>query len=1800
MRRGIKILAILLLIGTALSAFVIAPAASGAVARIGDVEYSTLEEAWADANVATEPITLTLLSDLTVSSVFRVTAKGAEVIVDLNYHTVSAADNDPIFTVDANASLTLKNGNLVSNYTAISTCVSNAKLSLENILLKKTTENNTEAIELLGEGSVIDIKNTAVFATRCITVKSNGMTVNAEDLVCTATTSNALRVSASVFFGEFNFKECVFLTTGGGRPIEVPLGTNLTPEDLGGEGTTFTSTPVSQSGTVETYEVTESLTGVFNLYNCSVIATANTSMLIKPGVFKWNLYGGFYSTRSSAYLFNNTYADCQAFSRMELFAYETEGGTVFPTFTVNPSEEVQRSRLALVNFHDVRATYTYDSATGTYSNITASTTPVQNPSAVVAIEDGGKYKYAVVPYGKTYSRYEIPTDPTEAVARIGSTFYKTFEAANAAAESGDIIVLTADVSGAVATNKCLLNTAGYSIAFSPDSPYSAFDLGSEFKAIDEAVSITVNYWKSESAYNAYKTSSDASGLGWSMTKNISASSDRDFSNGYCTLNLSYYSGSDYYLHTGWALASESDTEINYIPTFALQGDLFAVYRKDGTVIKTGKTPAQFQTEMLYPTESGETIKMLGDIALPKINQAINAAYKSYTLDINGYTLSVGDGAGSGAMYKTYKNINLTITSSREGGVINNIYKNGSSAQMFWCAAGSSGKVTINGENLTVYTGTLLYCTASESVDFEINGGTYIMRRATSSGFIVLTGLAECNLTVNDAVLVAPLHNLLALGKNAAPIDKTTVSFNRSTVIADYKPLLNISTGSHFDSDVSFTDCNLALNFNSREGVRIAVGSGCAFNTPYEKDLPIQNSLTEIDPIIYEDYSFAYTTSPIASLATVEWRVGDGVQRVYAEPRDTELSISYSVTENYVKTTYTGKASAKLAAGKTYTFNTSEKKTVAVEGIKFNLTLAGNMNVNIAIPADAYEKLSVTYLGKELTGEYEIIGTGDYYVVSISDMNAISTLSKIRIKLNIDGANAQSVRVSVADYARLLMERGSSDTERELGRAILQYSYEAYRALAPEDTESAEQLAEMLREFEAPAEVAFTRGDTAELASYFKGARLRLTSTPGIVFTLTDALDSLECDISYTDANGKLVTRHFSLTADSREAVIDGIKPYELDSILTVSVAGAPDMTYSLESYLASESVDSSFAQAIHRYVVATKAYMQSSLPSVDITSLTLKGEDVTGTVIVADPTDRTQTRAAHVLRNAIYSYSGILLEVVSPEHDAQRGILISVVADAGDDNFRARVVGDDLVLECEYSDYLVKGVEMFVYDTLAVARGEFDFREDYLYEGNARYVRYSEFGAVCDGFTNDLPSIIATHKYANEYGMRVEADVNAIYYIGFVAEEAIVKTDTNWRNARFFIDDRNVTLSQKNYWIFKITSDTPTYTIPVPTGLAPKIGDTNIGLTFESDVMLTITNSGERVFIRYGSNANDGNAKHEVLLVDKDGNIDESTPLIFDYRGLTEITVHSVTDKPITVQGGDFTTYSNQQFSTESNYYSRGISVQRSNTTLYNIIHRIEKEPESENALRPYMGFYNVTGTYNVTIDSCAVTGHASNGTYDIVSNGSSHVSWKRCTQLNDINDTKYWGVMASNYSKNLTWENCVMSRFDAHCGVHNVVIRNCEIGEVINLVGTGTALIENTTRSGKANAYFIRLREDYGSTWNGKIIIKNCNFTVPNSASSAYAIRADWNEHYFGYDCHLPDIEIDGLLVSRVDGSEYTGKFYIIKNPKTDYSGDIRENATNPLRAPSSISLKNVRYDDILEGVNNDVLLTDTVVRQE
>ena len=70
--------------------------------------------------------------------------------------------------------------------------------------------------------------------------------------------------------------------------------------------------------------------------------------------------------------------------------------------------------------------------------------------------------------------------------------------------------------------------------------------------------------------------------------------------------------------------------------------------------------------------------------------------------------------------------------------------------------------------------------------------------------------------------------------------------------------------------------------------------------------------------------------------------------------------------------------------------------------------------------------------------------------------------------------------------------------------------------------------------------------------------------------------------------------------------------------------------------------------------------------------------------------------------------------------------------------------------------------------------------------------------------------------------------------------------------------------------------------------------------------------------------------------------------------------------------------------------------------------------------------------------------------------------------------------------------------------------------------------------------------RPDYGSTWDGDFVIRNCTFVPLGEKSKAGSVFAGKNDgqHDFGYACMLPrKITIDGLFVEDANHPEkYAG----------------------------------------------------------
>lgn len=415
---------------------------------------------------------------------------------------------------------------------------------------------------------------------------------------------------------------------------------------------------------------------------------------------------------------------------------------------------------------------------------------------------------------------------------------------------------------------------------------------------------------------------------------------------------------------------------------------------------------------------------------------------------------------------------------------------------------------------------------------------------------------------------------------------------------------------------------------------------------------------------------------------------------------------------------------------------------------------------------------------------------------------------------------------------------------------------------------------------------------------------------------------------------------------------------------------------------------------------------------------------------------------------------------------------------------------------------------------------------------------YSSFGAVGDGSTDDFDAIRSAHEYANENGLTVYADEGKTFYLGQHIDPIVVKTSTVWEGATFIIDDREIapdSLVRANC-VFKILPNETSYGVSGITGL--KAGQSNIGVTFKTSVFLHIVNSSVKQYIRYGANANAGADRQELILVDADGNVDPSTPIMWDYDTVTSAVAYPTDDKPIRISGGTFITRANAAPRAYT-YYARNILIRRSNVTVDGLTHLITDEGDTG---APYSGFLSISYCNNVLVENCVLTAHKvyklatdvnnSMGTYDLSVNYANNVTFKNCKQTNSITDLKYWGLMGSNYCKNLTYDGCIFSRFDAHQGTYNATIKNSEIGhQKLSVIGKGTLYVENTVFHSDT---VVGLRGDYGSTWQGEVILKNITI---NNTGTPILVNAGWQNHNFGYTCYLPErIVVDGIKLMNKD----------------------------------------------------------------
>ena len=420
------------------------------------------------------------------------------------------------------------------------------------------------------------------------------------------------------------------------------------------------------------------------------------------------------------------------------------------------------------------------------------------------------------------------------------------------------------------------------------------------------------------------------------------------------------------------------------------------------------------------------------------------------------------------------------------------------------------------------------------------------------------------------------------------------------------------------------------------------------------------------------------------------------------------------------------------------------------------------------------------------------------------------------------------------------------------------------------------------------------------------------------------------------------------------------------------------------------------------------------------------------------------------------------------------------------------------------------------------------------------FLTYEQFGAAGDGIADDMPAIVRTHAEANRLGLPVRARAGARYYISPKNATAEIRTHTDWTGAAFIIDDRGC--EDHLAAVFRVPTEEQEFPLALT---ALTRGRTALENPCGRDLYVTVQNENHRDYIRLGLNQNNGFPRQDYLLLRADGTL--SSAVSFDFDAVTHATARPVEEETLLLTGGTFTTVANPKDCTLTPYTAtcRNILITRSNVEVRGLTHLVEGVGETGTA---YSGFLRISDCVRIRVTDCLFTGRrtymctgsaglpVAMGSYDILCDRCVDIRFTHCRQTTDITDNRYWGLFSSNFCRDLLLEDCIFSRFDAHMGVSNCVLRDCFFGhQCINVIGSGSFLIENTHVHASR---FIHLRDDYGCTFRGDLTVRNCTWH-PTDESRTVFFAVNTGHHDFGYTCYLPqNIRFENFTVEETEGA--------------------------------------------------------------
>ena len=250
-------------------------------------------------------------------------------------------------------------------------------------------------------------------------------------------------------------------------------------------------------------------------------------------------------------------------------------------------------------------------------------------------------------------------------------------------------------------------------------------------------------------------------------------------------------------------------------------------------------------------------------------------------------------------------------------------------------------------------------------------------------------------------------------------------------------------------------------------------------------------------------------------------------------------------------TYNKEVATVVTESVVYTPNYTAKANIT--GLKANLSLYANFNVNLYLPA-AYKGF-VTVAGYEFA---EVnVGGVDYLQVTAEQLCS-NAAEGIVFTLNVNEAGYEAettVTVSIVSYASTILEGAYTDADKVLMCYMLNYANEAEKFFDGEANETVANLltkyADYTAKYNYVEDYDNKKVTNTNLSSIFTSASVSLKSAPAFVLTLKDDFVG-----TVTVKYGTNNVRTYNVTAESaRTITIEGMKVYNFGTILEITANG---------------------------------------------------------------------------------------------------------------------------------------------------------------------------------------------------------------------------------------------------------------------------------------------------------------------------------------------------------------------------------------------------------------------------------------------------------------------------------------------------------------------------------------------------------------------------------------------------------------------------------------------------------------------